>query len=94
MRIYGVEASVNWAFDRHWHAWGSFAYADGRDTDMNFHLSSVAPFRGIIGFGYKRDNWGTDLSGTFATARDDAKYLTTTGSLKDQWKTPGYVILT
>ncbi|PMP98962.1 TonB-dependent hemoglobin/transferrin/lactoferrin family receptor [Komagataeibacter saccharivorans] len=92
VRIYGVEASVNWAFDRHWHTWGSFAYADGRDTDMNFHLSSVAPFRGIIGFGYKTDNWGTDLSGTFATSRDDAKYLTTTGSLQNQWKTPGYVI--
>ncbi|MFT8933052.1 MAG: TonB-dependent hemoglobin/transferrin/lactoferrin family receptor [Acetobacter syzygii] len=92
VRIYGVEASGNWAFDDHWHMWGSLAYADGRDQDMNFHLSSVAPFRGIIGFGYKTQRWGADLSGTFAAGRDNAKYLTSTGTLTNQWKTPGYVL--
>ena len=92
VRIYGVEASAQWAFDKHWQAWGSFAYADGRNTDLNYHLSSVAPFRGIIGFGYKGENWGTSLSATFATARDNAKYLTTSGTPVSQWKTPGYVL--
>lgn len=92
VRIYGTEANIHWAFDKHWHTWGSFSYTDGRDTDMNFHLASVAPFRGIIGFGYKTDRWGSDLSATFATHRNDAKYLTSTGTLTSQWKTPGYVL--
>ncbi|MDI2091510.1 TonB-dependent hemoglobin/transferrin/lactoferrin family receptor [Commensalibacter oyaizuii] len=92
VRIYGVEANVNWELDKHWRGWGSFAYTNGRNTDMNYNLASVAPFRGIVGFGYKQENWGSDLSSTFAIARDNAKYLTSTGSLSKQWNTPGYVI--
>ncbi|WP_369347356.1 TonB-dependent receptor domain-containing protein [Acetobacter papayae] len=92
VRIYGVEANVNWDFDDHWHTWGSFAYSDGQDTDRHFHLASVAPFRGIIGFGYKTPRWGADLSGTFALSRDNAKFITSSGALQNQWNTPGYVL--
>ncbi len=92
VRIYGTEASMNWEFDPNWHTWASFAYAHGRNTDINYALSSIAPFRGIIGFGYKTDNWGTDLSSTFAIARDNAKFLNNTGVLSKQWNTPGYVV--
>lgn len=87
VRIYGVEATVNWAFDKHWNTWGSFSYADGRDTDEKVHLNSVAPFRGIIGFGYNRTNWGASLSSTFATARDKVQVPTSNMN-----KTPGYVL--
>ncbi|CAI3934356.1 TonB-dependent hemoglobin/transferrin/lactoferrin family receptor [Commensalibacter papalotli (ex Botero et al. 2024)] len=92
VRIYGLEANVNWEFDKHWHSWGSFAYTKGRDTDMDYNLASVAPFRGIVGFGYKQENWGSDLSSTFAIARDNAKYMTSTGTPSKQWNTPGYVL--
>lgn len=92
VRIYGVEANVNWDFDDHWHTWGSFAYSDGQDTDRHFHLASVAPFRGIIGFGYKTPRWGADLSGTFALSRNNAKFITSSGALQNQWNTPGYVL--
>ncbi|WP_227004991.1 TonB-dependent hemoglobin/transferrin/lactoferrin family receptor [Acetobacter senegalensis] len=87
VRIYGVEASANWTFDTHWQAWTSLSYADGRDTDEKVHLNSVAPFRGIIGFGYKQTNWGASLSSTFAAARDKVQNPTSNKN-----KTPGYVI--
>ncbi|MFT9025988.1 MAG: TonB-dependent hemoglobin/transferrin/lactoferrin family receptor [Acetobacter indonesiensis] len=87
VRIYGVEASANWTFEKHWQVWSSFAYANGRDTDEKVHLNSVAPFRGIIGFGYKQTNWGASLSSTFAAARDKVQDPTSNKN-----KTPGYVI--
>lgn len=92
VRIYGVEANGNWDFDNHWHGWASFAYANGRNTDQDYKLASVAPFRGIVGFGYKETNWGTDLSTTFAIARKNAKYTNNTGVLTNQWNTPAYAI--
>lgn len=87
VRIYGVEASAHWTFDTHWQAWTSLSYANGRDTDENVHLNSVAPFRGIIGFGYKQTNWGASLSSTFAAARDKVQDPTSSKN-----KTPGYVL--
>lgn len=92
VHIYGVEANANWELDNHWRGWASLAYTDGRNTDMHYNLASVAPFRGIVGFGYKQENWGSDLSSTFAAARNNAKYMTNTGTLSKQWNTAGYVI--
>src|SRR5262249_9119309 len=41
---------------------GSLAYASGKDTDTDENLRSIAPFKAIVGGGYQRETWGTDLS--------------------------------
>lgn len=93
VRIYGFEATLNWAFDTHWRGWASLSYNDGRNTDQNYHLASVAPFKGIVGFGYKSESWGGDASTTFSAARHNAKYLTQDGTLSDAWDVPSYALI-
>lgn len=87
VRIYGVEARANWTFADHWEVWTSLAYSDGQDRQEHVHLNSVAPFRGIVGFGYVTDRWGTNLSTTFAAARTKVEDMSSNVN-----KTPGYAI--
>lgn len=70
VRIYGAEASAQWALDPNWRVWGSVAYAHGKDTDEDSYLNSIPPLRGILGVGYKQERFGADLSGTVAAARN------------------------
>ncbi|AXB79283.1 TonB-dependent hemoglobin/transferrin/lactoferrin family receptor [Novosphingobium sp. P6W] len=84
VRIYGAEASAQWAFDDNWRVWGSIAYAHGRDTDEDTYLNSIPPLRGIAGVGYQQERFGADLSATVAAARNKvenpASTLNKTGS--------------
>lgn len=70
VNIYGVELAGQWNITNEWRTWGSFAWTEGRDTDTDEYLNSVAPLRGIIGLGYAKENWGADISLTAAAARD------------------------
>ncbi|WP_260928831.1 TonB-dependent hemoglobin/transferrin/lactoferrin family receptor [Novosphingobium sp. 9] len=88
VRIRGVEAEAHWAFSKAWRVWGSFAYADGKDTDEDVHLNSVAPIKGVLGVGYTGDGFGADLTGTAAGKRD--KVETPTSDLN---KTPSYQVV-
>ncbi|MFT8675448.1 MAG: TonB-dependent hemoglobin/transferrin/lactoferrin family receptor [Acetobacter sp.] len=87
VRIYGVEANANWAFNDHWLVWGSIAYTDGRDTQEHVHLNTVVPLRGIVGVGYTDTQWGANFSTTFAAARNKVENMAS-----DTNKTPGYAI--
>jgi hemoglobin/transferrin/lactoferrin receptor protein len=92
VRIHGSEASFNWNFGQHWRTWESLSYTRGRNTDDNYTLGSVVPFRGIVGLGYKTGTWGIDASTTFAAARHDVKYLNLSGVLKSEPDVPAYAI--
>ncbi len=70
VNIYGVELAGQWNITPEWRTWGSLAWTEGRDTDTDEYLNSVAPLRGIIGLGYAKENWGADVSLTAAAARD------------------------
>ncbi|WP_206241141.1 TonB-dependent hemoglobin/transferrin/lactoferrin family receptor [Novosphingobium terrae] len=69
VRIYGLEASAQYALDDHWRAWGSLAYVHGRDTSTPAYLNSIPPFKAILGVGYTGSGYGVDLTGTFAGPR-------------------------
>ncbi|MDX3926925.1 MAG: TonB-dependent hemoglobin/transferrin/lactoferrin family receptor [Shinella sp.] len=70
VQIYGVELSGQWNFAENWRTWGSVAWSHGKDTDEDEYLNSVAPLRAILGLGYARETWGTDVSLTMASARN------------------------
>ena len=70
VNIYGVELAGQWNITNEWRTWGSLAWTEGRDTDTDEYLNSVAPLRSIIGLGYAKENWGADVSLTAAAARD------------------------
>lgn len=88
VRIYGVEASAQWALTDNWRVWGSIAYANGKDTEQDIHLNSIPPLRGIAGFGYSQSRFGADLSATVAAKRN--KVENPASSIN---KTPGYGIV-
>ncbi|WP_442045898.1 TonB-dependent hemoglobin/transferrin/lactoferrin family receptor [Novosphingobium sp. YAF33] len=88
VRIYGIEASAQWALTENWRVWGSIAYAHGKDTDEDTYLNSIPPLRGIAGFGYSQERFGADLSATVAAKRNKVEDPTSTIN-----KTPGYGIV-
>ena len=88
VRIYGAEASGNWAFSSQWRTWASIAYANGKNTEDDYHLNSIPPLRAVLGLGYSHTSFGADLSGTVAAARRKVEDPTS-----DLNKTPGYGII-
>ncbi|MPS70031.1 MAG: TonB-dependent hemoglobin/transferrin/lactoferrin family receptor [Novosphingobium sp.] len=88
VRIYGAEASAQWALSPQWHVWGSIAYSHGKDTDEDTYLNSIPPLRGILGLGYRQVRFGADLSATVAAARNKVENPSSTLN-----KTPSYGIV-
>jgi len=84
--ISGVELEAHKLFQNGINLHGSLAYAYGKDTGTDEYLRSVAPLKAILGVGYQRDSWGTDLSlVTSAGMRDDGNPKT--------FDAPGYGIV-
>ncbi|WP_200861656.1 TonB-dependent hemoglobin/transferrin/lactoferrin family receptor [Novosphingobium lindaniclasticum] len=88
VRIYGVEASAQWALTDDWRVWGAIAYSQGKDTDQDIHLNSIPPLRGIAGLGYSQERFGADLSATVAAKRNKVEDPASTIN-----RTPGYGIV-
>ncbi len=86
VQISGVELEAHKLFDNGINLHGSLAYAYGKDTDTNEYLRSVAPLKAIVGAGYQRETWGTDLSlVTSAGMRSDGNTRT--------FDAPGYGVV-
>ena len=68
--IYGVELRAHKVFDNGIRLHGGFSYAHGEDGEGN-RLATVAPYKGILGVGYERENWGVDLTGIFVGKYND-----------------------
>ncbi|HEY0220496.1 MAG TPA: TonB-dependent hemoglobin/transferrin/lactoferrin family receptor [Afipia sp.] len=87
VHIYGAEANMHWRFAPGWRTWASLAYSVGKDTEENTYLNSIPPLRAILGLGYATDIWGTDISVTMASSRNNVEVPTS-----DLNKTPAYAI--
>jgi len=70
VRISGVELSGHVAMANDWHANLGLVFAQGKDRATGAHLTSVPPLKTVIGLGYERENWGTDVLMTAAARRD------------------------
>jgi hemoglobin/transferrin/lactoferrin receptor protein len=88
VRIYGVEASAQYALDDHWRAWGSLACVHAQDTSTPSWLNSTPPFKAVVGFGYSGGSYGADLTSTIAGPR--RRVATPTSDLN---KAPPYALL-
>jgi hemoglobin/transferrin/lactoferrin receptor protein len=88
VRIYGVEASAQYALDDHWRAWGSLAYVHAQDTSTPSWLNSTPPFKAVLGVGYSAGSYGADLTSTIAGPR--RRVATPTSDLN---KAPPYALL-
>lgn len=67
--IHGVEVSGQYALNKVWRAWGSFAYVYGRDKTSGSYLNTTPPTKGILGIGYSQPGYGADLTTTIAGPR-------------------------
>lgn len=87
VRISGVEAKAYWVLSNGWHTNAALAYAEGKDTDNDEHLNSIPALKGVIGVGYARELWGSDVSLTAAAKRNKVE------ENSDFAKTPGYTLI-
>ena len=74
VRIYGVEATGEWALDRNWTLAGSIAYANGQDETRDQPLNSINPLTGVGGLRYTSSDrsWGGSVNLTAVSARNSA----------------------
>lgn len=85
VRVSGVEVKAHKLFDNGIRVHGALAYAYGLDVKKHVPLSTVAPFKAVIGIGYEQEHWGADLTGIFVGGyRGDGKPAT--------FDAPGYGI--
>jgi hemoglobin/transferrin/lactoferrin receptor protein len=70
VRISGIEARGQKRFANGFNMHASIAYAYGEDTDTGDIITSVAPVKGIVGVGYERETWGTNLDWIASAAVD------------------------
>jgi hemoglobin/transferrin/lactoferrin receptor protein len=87
VQIWGFEANAGYQFDSGFRTWGSVAYAEGRDTDTDTYLNSVAPLQAILGVGYVDEEWGVDAALRLAAARDNVANPGT------DFEAPGYGVV-
>ncbi len=74
VRIYGVEATGEWALDRNWTLAGSIAYANGQDETRDQPLNSINPLTGVGGLRYTSSDrsWGGSVNLTAVSAKNSA----------------------
>ena len=74
VRIYGVEATGEWALDRNWTLAGSIAYANGQDETRDQPLNSIDPLTGVGGLRYTSSDrsWGGSVNLTAVSAKNSA----------------------
>lgn len=82
VKIWGIEANVHRAFDNGIFVRASASYAYGEDLDTGDLIASVPPFKGIVGIGYERETWGTELQFTGVSGVDEDSTVS--------FKAPGY----
>ncbi|WP_455481105.1 TonB-dependent hemoglobin/transferrin/lactoferrin family receptor [Bartonella sp. B12(2025)] len=87
VRISGVETKAHLLLKNGFHSNFSLAYSQGKDLDKNEYLNSIPALKAVIGLGYMRDTWGTDVALTLAAKRDKVAE----GS--DYQKIPGYNVV-
>ncbi|WP_455479745.1 TonB-dependent hemoglobin/transferrin/lactoferrin family receptor [Bartonella sp. B23] len=84
VRISGATAKVHLALCSGFHSNLSLSYLQGKDLDKDENLNSILPLKAIIGLGYAKATWGTDVVLTLAAKRDKI------AEEDDNQKTPGY----
>ena len=93
VRIYGVEAKGAWKFSPGWRAYGSLAWAEGKNQNTGQNLNSVAPLTVIAGVAYSQEQRGAQAQVTAAAARNNVTYPETSASVQyADFQAPGYGI--
>jgi hemoglobin/transferrin/lactoferrin receptor protein len=71
VQIYGAELEAHHKWESGWFARGQFGAYVGEDMDLNVGLNSIPVAKLVLGVGYERDTWGTELILTAAASRGD-----------------------
>ncbi len=71
VRISGISLEGHKKFDSRVNLHAALSYARGTNLDTDELLASVPPVKAIVGIGYERETWGTDLSLVAAGAVSD-----------------------
>ncbi|WP_336276301.1 TonB-dependent hemoglobin/transferrin/lactoferrin family receptor [Bartonella sp. CB178] len=70
VRIFGVETKAHLILNSGLRSNFSLSYSQGKDLDKDEHLSSIFPLKAVVGLGYAKSSWGTDIVLTLSAKRD------------------------
>ncbi|WP_455482373.1 TonB-dependent hemoglobin/transferrin/lactoferrin family receptor [Bartonella sp. B35(2025)] len=59
--ILGVETKAHLALNDGLHSNFALIYSQGKDLDKDTYLESIPALKAVIGLGYAKDTWGTDI---------------------------------
>ncbi|MBZ7924359.1 TonB-dependent hemoglobin/transferrin/lactoferrin family receptor [Ensifer adhaerens] len=85
VRISGVQLEGHQKFANGMQLHGALYYARGMDLDDDSLLASVAPLKAIVGVGYEKETWGTDLTMVASAAVSEKSQASS--------KPPGYGVI-
>ncbi|WP_455475665.1 TonB-dependent hemoglobin/transferrin/lactoferrin family receptor [Bartonella sp. B17] len=88
VRIFGVETKAHLIFNSGLRSNFALSYLQGQDLDKDEYLNSIPPLKAVIGLGYAKKSWGTDVALTIAAKRDKVAK-----EADDYLNIPGYKIV-
>lgn len=87
VQIFGVETKAHLVLKNGFHGSVALAYSQGKDLDKKEYLNSIPPLKAVIGLGYAKEVWGSDITLTLAAKRDKV------AKESDYQKIPGYHVV-
>ncbi|WP_455474486.1 TonB-dependent hemoglobin/transferrin/lactoferrin family receptor [Bartonella sp. B30(2025)] len=87
VRIWGVETKAHLIFNSGLRSNFALAYSQGKDLDKDDYLNSIPPLKAIVGLGYAKESWGTDVTLTVAAKHDKVS------KEADYQRVPGYKVV-
>ncbi|WP_375622223.1 MULTISPECIES: TonB-dependent hemoglobin/transferrin/lactoferrin family receptor [unclassified Bartonella] len=87
VQIFGVETKAHLVLKNGFHSNVALAYSQGKDLDKKEYLNSIPPLKAVIGLGYAKEVWGSDIILTLAAKRDKV------AGESDYQKIPGYHVV-
>ncbi|WP_336287898.1 TonB-dependent hemoglobin/transferrin/lactoferrin family receptor [Bartonella sp. CB60] len=88
VRISGVETKMHLVLNNGFRSNFALAYSQGKDLEKGEYLNSISPLKAVIGFGYAKQVWGTDVAFTVVAKRDKVAQKD-----PEYQKIPGYKVV-
>ncbi len=85
--LYGVDASADWEFVKHFTLTGLLSYVRGRDCQDDDNLYRIAPLRGRVGLTWRNEHFEAGIEGVLVARQDEV------AAYNNESPTPGYALM-
>lgn len=85
--LYGVDASAEWEFVKHFTLGGLLSYVRGRDCEYDDNLYRIAPLRGRVDLTWRSGRFESGIEGVLVARQDEV------AAYNGEPPTPGYALM-